>query len=114
MSESVACLEAEPCSQQQSPGAGSFNMQRWFFDKQDYSCKPFLYKGIKGNQNNFMTKENCEKDCPVFVNPCANVQTNGRLISCSPADKTTCPANNWCHIGDTEETTVCCQGSNLR
>lgn len=105
--------DEDPCYIPQSSGTGSHNLERWYFDKSDFSCKTFSYKGIKGNHNNFLTKESCEKECPIFVNPCPDNQNKGQLKSCNPLEDNTCGANFWCHVGYSEETTVCCQGSNI-
>lgn len=37
-------------------------MMRWYFsDAQE--CRQFLYRGVGGNENNFLTKRECEKEC---------------------------------------------------
>ncbi|GFS71683.1 papilin [Nephila pilipes] len=36
---------------------------RYFFDKRTGKCEKFTYGGCLGNENNFITKEACEKNC---------------------------------------------------
>ena len=37
---------------------------RWFFDADTGMCDMFIYGGCEGNENNFGTKEDCQKMCP--------------------------------------------------
>uniref|UniRef100_A0A8R1EKP4 BPTI/Kunitz inhibitor domain-containing protein n=2 Tax=Caenorhabditis japonica TaxID=281687 RepID=A0A8R1EKP4_CAEJA len=79
---------------------------RWYYDQSEMQCKQFMYNGRKGNQNNFLTKEDCEATCEVFTNPC-NQPIALPATQCS-ASSDTCGANMWCHIGATQDTSVCC------
>ena len=36
---------------------------RWYFDKATGECKKFVYGGCSGNENRFMTQEDCDKAC---------------------------------------------------
>uniref|UniRef100_A0A7I4Z105 Kunitz/Bovine pancreatic trypsin inhibitor domain protein n=1 Tax=Haemonchus contortus TaxID=6289 RepID=A0A7I4Z105_HAECO len=113
----VCCpgASADPCSQPLELGEGSMELPRWYADPHDQSCtrqcKPFLYKGAKGNQNNFLTKTLCERKCKrECKSPCG---TGIMLLTpakeprlCSPTSP--CPQSHWCHVGLTPETTVCC------
>ncbi|KAJ1352069.1 hypothetical protein KIN20_008258 [Parelaphostrongylus tenuis] len=125
----------EPCSLPLETGEGDFELSRWYADPNDKSCsrkcKPFLYKGSKGNQNNFLTKAACENKCqrkPLFN--CLQNQEKVRVTTssgkckspcgigtmlmtpdneprlCSPTSP--CPQAHWCHVGITRELTVCC------
>jgi hypothetical protein len=38
-----------------STGEGFARLDRFFYDPASKSCKSFIYKGLKGNQNNFLT-----------------------------------------------------------
>ena len=102
-------------------GEGNSLVPRWYYDVATKSCKRFLYKGLKGNANNFITHtqcaETCEKQNPVIdsENPCRHGlparDTDGKKLRCGPNDPTQCPKNYFCHIGETES--VCCQGSGI-
>ncbi|CAI5455500.1 unnamed protein product [Caenorhabditis angaria] len=114
---SVCCPGAaqDPCELQLSTGEGSSNLTRWYADPNDKSCsrqcKSFTYNGSKGNQNNFVTKQQCEQKCKrVCKNPCGSgtmlMTPTDEQRTCSPSSP--CPSTHWCHVGITAETTVCC------
>lgn len=45
-------------------GQGSATVPRWYFKRDTRECSPFHYKGLLGNANNFLTKDECERECP--------------------------------------------------
>ncbi|KAK4885313.1 hypothetical protein RN001_001584 [Aquatica leii] len=54
---------------------------RWHYDRNDGSCKQFMYGGCPGNGNNFYTDTECEEKCgsvqdlctlPAHVGPCTS------------------------------------------
>ncbi|VDD94598.1 unnamed protein product [Enterobius vermicularis] len=104
-----------PCSQSLQVGDGNENLTRWYADPSDRSCtrqcKSFIYKGTKGNQNNFLTKAECESVCkPQCINPCGGNNTmllepTGIPRQCGPTWP--CPNTHWCHVGGNVDTTVC-------
>ena len=51
-------------------------VHRYCFDSQTGKCKQFGYGGCKGNQNNFKSKDECEKKCLIASN---NSDTNNDL-----------------------------------
>ncbi|CAD5230095.1 unnamed protein product [Bursaphelenchus okinawaensis] len=117
--ETTACCPgaiADPCKLPLDHGEGSETITRWYSDPSDKSCnnecKPFVYRGVKGNQNNFVTKEACEEKCKTeCTNPCSSgdlllSSVDGKPRQCSPTDL--CPNGYWCHVGLVPDTTVCC------
>ncbi|VDN88221.1 unnamed protein product [Brugia pahangi] len=42
-------------------GSGDANLKRWYFDQNILNCIPFSYGGMHGNQNNFLTQQQCHK-----------------------------------------------------
>ena len=36
---------------------------RWYFNIQSGSCEQFIYGGCMGNENNFGTRRECEREC---------------------------------------------------
>lgn len=36
---------------------------KYFYDRQDGVCKPFMYGGCGGNDNRFDSKQECEQQC---------------------------------------------------
>ncbi|KAI1727163.1 kunitz/Bovine pancreatic trypsin inhibitor domain-containing protein [Ditylenchus destructor] len=112
--QTTVCCPAEAvnrCLQPLERGVGNAVLERWFFNAQMGQCQMFTYSGLKGNQNNFMTRDECEFSC--LPNPCPSgrpaLTSEGRPQSCAvSASLSTCPANHWCHIGVDSSTTVCC------
>ena len=43
------------CSLPMSTGEGNAVLERYYFDSTTKSCQPFIYKGLKGNENNFLS-----------------------------------------------------------
>lgn len=52
-----------PCDQPLNIGNGGEHLERWFFDSMTKQCKQFIYAGLKGNLNNFLSKELCSLTC---------------------------------------------------
>ncbi|PAV82281.1 hypothetical protein WR25_03177 isoform B [Diploscapter pachys] len=112
----------ERCNQRRDTGEGDELVARWYFDKQAKQCRRFLYKGIRGNANNFVTKAQCMDACENTIvidnsNPCrfnqpARYKNLSRII-CGPNDDSMCPKGYYCHIGENPEMTVCCESSGL-
>ncbi|VEN50612.1 unnamed protein product [Callosobruchus maculatus] len=55
------------CSLPRAQGNCTDRLSRWYHDTPERRCVPFYYTGCNGNQNNFETKDACEKDCPPEV-----------------------------------------------
>ena len=116
--ESSACCPGasfDPCKLPLSQGAlgkhGPFT--RWYYNGKLRTCQPFQYGGTKGNENNFLTKEDCAQRCPEFVNPCLVGEAltdslTGYVKFCNPQNIIDCPSGYYCHAGTTLESSVCC------
>jgi len=59
-------IREDICSLPAETGIGRAAHQRWYFDGTE--CKMFVFGGIGGNQNNFLTKKKCTKEC-IFKKP---------------------------------------------
>ncbi|KIH56640.1 Kunitz/Bovine pancreatic trypsin inhibitor domain protein [Ancylostoma duodenale] len=57
MTTTVCCPGASTniCNLPMSTGDGNYNLERFYFDQSSKTCRPFIYNGLKGNQNNFIT-----------------------------------------------------------
>ncbi|RCN37571.1 Kunitz/Bovine pancreatic trypsin inhibitor domain protein [Ancylostoma caninum] len=112
----TACCpsQGDPCSLIVKEGRGTQSIQRWFYNQKTRQCQPFTYKGMGGNENNFLLREHCESTCPVWVNACpqgeAYLLPTGRPQQCDPANEDSCPETHWCHPGPDSTTTMCCPG----
>ncbi|KHN72724.1 Papilin [Toxocara canis] len=105
---------SNPCILPMAAGEGNENLERFYFDPSAQACRPFIYRGIKGNQNNFLTLRACQVVCHPLQNPCIGQPATtaaGQVLFCSSTNKDTCPVNFWCHVGANPETTVCCPGA---
>uniref|UniRef100_A0A915E845 BPTI/Kunitz inhibitor domain-containing protein n=1 Tax=Ditylenchus dipsaci TaxID=166011 RepID=A0A915E845_9BILA len=112
----VCCPDASPnpCQLPMSSGEGAANLERFHYDQATKTCKPFTYKGLKGNQNNYLSLRACQLACQPLDNPCIGqpaTSSSGQVLFCSSTNKDTCPVNFWCHLGANPETTVCCPGA---
>uniref|UniRef100_A0A1I8BW12 Kunitz/Bovine pancreatic trypsin inhibitor domain protein n=1 Tax=Meloidogyne hapla TaxID=6305 RepID=A0A1I8BW12_MELHA len=97
------------------PIEGTAQLPRFGYEPQTQQCHQFIYRGLKGNQNNFLTLEECQLAC--LPNPCPSgtpfVGADGRIQSCAVSSSmNTCPNNYWCHVGANTASTVCCPDAN--
>ncbi|KAJ8308387.1 hypothetical protein KUTeg_013261 [Tegillarca granosa] len=63
-----ACKYLAPvpvCQQPKVVGRCRAAVPRYFYNLSTRVCERFIYGGCDGNQNNFETKEQCERTCPV-------------------------------------------------
>ncbi|CAD6196119.1 unnamed protein product [Caenorhabditis auriculariae] len=63
--QSVCCpiLDEPPCEQLVEEGVGGSPLRRWYFDQNTRFCNVFSFHGFKGNQNNFLSFEECRRAC---------------------------------------------------
>lgn len=53
----------DPCQSARVDGEGRANLQRYFFNPASGDCDTFFYRGRKGTQNNFLSKDECVRQC---------------------------------------------------
>uniref|UniRef100_A0A0K0DGN0 Kunitz/Bovine pancreatic trypsin inhibitor domain protein n=1 Tax=Angiostrongylus cantonensis TaxID=6313 RepID=A0A0K0DGN0_ANGCA len=110
----VCCPGAtNACSVPLAPGTGNAGLSRWYYNPDDRQCLPFQYNGKRGNQNNFETQAECERTCPVIMNPClgkVHRDENGTATGCNPMTFDQCPNGFFCLAGDpaASNTSYCC------
>ena len=51
------------CDLDRDPGPCNTNVQRYFYDRREQTCRVFEYGGCGGNDNNFGTVEQCQSEC---------------------------------------------------
>ncbi|XP_023576549.1 WAP four-disulfide core domain protein 8 isoform X2 [Octodon degus] len=78
----------EPCMLPLQEGNCKENLDRWYFDFEQYQCRPFVYSGCSGNANNFPSKDTCKKSCEEVVKKgqCPLFPSDSR-IECPPRCK---------------------------
>ena len=59
----MCTLEENSCNIEPDSGPCRASKPRYNFDKNDKSCKTFLYGGCDGNRNNFLTERDCFAAC---------------------------------------------------
>ncbi|XP_019378611.1 PREDICTED: tissue factor pathway inhibitor isoform X1 [Gavialis gangeticus] len=57
------------CAMKLDEGPCKAILVRYYFNIQNRKCETFEYGGCKGNENNFLTLEECEKKCVVTDHP---------------------------------------------
>ncbi|CAK5043795.1 unnamed protein product [Meloidogyne enterolobii] len=59
--------QGDKCQLPIEPG-GTAQLPRFGYEPSTQQCHQFIYRGLKGNQNNFLTLEECQLAC--LPNPC--------------------------------------------
>ena len=54
---------SDPCRQRQEVGPCRAAKPRWFFNQEIGACEQFLFGGCRGNDNNFLSQDECEERC---------------------------------------------------
>uniref|UniRef100_A0A1I7WPV5 Kunitz/Bovine pancreatic trypsin inhibitor domain protein n=1 Tax=Heterorhabditis bacteriophora TaxID=37862 RepID=A0A1I7WPV5_HETBA len=106
-----------PCDLPLEVGEGNEKLERWFYDGGIQMCRLFVYKGMKGNSNNFLTKKACRLACKE-LNPCGHgeplTDDSGERILCTSGQKAnSCSHGYYCHVGASALTTLCCPRRNI-
>ncbi|KAK4469737.1 hypothetical protein MN116_007260 [Schistosoma mekongi] len=56
------------CLQPRVTGKCRGSLTRWVWNPQENTCEEFIYGGCGANENNFLTKEECETVCKIRIN----------------------------------------------
>ncbi|EYC15589.1 hypothetical protein Y032_0036g3230 [Ancylostoma ceylanicum] len=67
---------AANCFLAQDAGFGVESSHRWSFDASSSDCVSFIYNGYGGNQNNFLSRRDCESACKM-TRPCDEPVSSG-------------------------------------
>lgn len=59
----LTVFSGDPCTMPISIGTGKSQLQRWAFNSLTRSCQTFVYTGMGGNENNFITEADCIGTC---------------------------------------------------
>ena len=51
------------CSQEKQVGPCRGTFKRWYYDNNSKQCREFFFGGCRGNSNNFIKYEDCDKRC---------------------------------------------------
>ncbi|KAH7728265.1 Protein C34F6.1 [Aphelenchoides avenae] len=93
-------------------GTGTSQLPRWHFDIGSNGCEEFTYTGLKGNENNFISKQTCEERCPAHRNYCPHGepqldQLTRKPVPCSILKS--CQTGFVCHMSVEFKVSVCCE-----
>ncbi|VDN43260.1 unnamed protein product [Gongylonema pulchrum] len=53
----------DACTLPVEEGKGTERLDRWYFDSSEHVCRKFVYRGLQGNANNFISREACQQSC---------------------------------------------------
>ncbi|CAJ0590753.1 unnamed protein product [Cylicocyclus nassatus] len=67
---------ARSCLMTQDAGFGVESSHRWSFDPKSSKCVSFIYNGHGGNENNFLSRSDCESACKT-ADPCNEPVVSG-------------------------------------
>ncbi|XP_035683938.1 mucin-5B-like isoform X1 [Branchiostoma floridae] len=70
------CGPTDPCEQAMDPGPCKAAFPRWYFNSQTGQCEQFIYGGCLGNDNNFVTEQECQTTCGP-TDPCEQAMDPG-------------------------------------
>lgn len=86
-----ACKELceDVCSQPQDPGPCYAYFRRFYYNKREDRCLPFIFGGCLGNGNNFFTSTQCNRRCRLHVAEEGAVEKD-REICHQPLDEGRC------------------------
>ncbi len=59
------CFFLVDCNQPKIVGMCKAAFPRFYYDSSTKNCESFIYGGCQGNENNFETKDQCEKTCKI-------------------------------------------------
>jgi len=57
-------IDAGSCEEEEEEEEDGYTEARWGFSEEDRSCTPFYWSGCGGNQNSFVTRDECRSTCP--------------------------------------------------
>ena len=87
-------IEEDPCLLPKVVGTCRASIRRYFFDKDTGNCQGFFYGGCNGNENNFMSKEDCQTSCQAHMTRSILQQQGPPAICSQPVDAGPCKAFN--------------------
>ena len=63
MAQAFKSKDPSICDLPKAAGPCRGAIPRFFYNKETGECESFLYGGCSGNENNFESKEECERQC---------------------------------------------------
>lgn len=56
-------FQIESCFKPQDPGSCQDRTRRFYYNSNYGTCEEFIYTGCEGNENNFESDEECQRNC---------------------------------------------------
>ncbi|XP_048259425.1 papilin-like [Haliotis rufescens] len=81
----TSSVDVNKCQQPRAKGSCLAELTRWYFDTYSQRCMAFLYGGCQGNDNNFLSERECQRQCggrvatpaPTFAPPTTTTESPG-------------------------------------
>ncbi|CAF0865986.1 unnamed protein product [Rotaria sordida] len=89
------------CMQPLEPGPCTKFMDRFYFDVTTRKCSKFQYGGCRGNENNFMTQDECEAMCDELIQDQKSMVHDPRCLVSMWTEWSSC-MNATCHRPGTQ------------
>ncbi|KAI9565498.1 hypothetical protein GHT06_009290 [Daphnia sinensis] len=87
-------LVPSPCQLPLATGHCRAHIPSFYFDSATGSCKPFTFTGCKGNANNFISMEDCQRTCKVRLSAAVTLPAPVKDTTKTVSDICTLPPDN--------------------
>lgn len=93
-SDALARAVPSPCQLPLATGHCRAHIPSFYFDSATGSCQPFTFTGCKGNANNFISMEDCQRTCKVRLSTAVTLPAPVKDTTKSVSDICTLPPDN--------------------
>lgn len=90
-----AAAAREACSKPITVGPCRGSYERYAFDAEHGQCGRFMYGGCRGNENNFVTADECRRACEGGGGGASTTTTTTETAVTTPAEPVDCRLTEW-------------------